>query len=145
MHMPRVLWVLMVGMAMNVTGASFLWPLNTIYVHEQLGKSLSVAGMVLMLNSGASVAGNLVGGLLFDKIGGFKSMMIGIVATMAVLVGLVFFHGWPHYVIFLTIIGMGSGIVFPVAAAYAGAIWPEGDLSTARPRQAERSDLCSAA
>ncbi|KYD19742.1 hypothetical protein B4119_3254 [Parageobacillus caldoxylosilyticus] len=142
MHMPRVLWVLMVGMAMNVTGASFLWPLNTIYVHEQLGKSLSVAGMVLMLNSGASVAGNLVGGLLFDKIGGFKSMMIGIVATMAVLVGLVFFHGWP---IFLTIIGMGSGIVFPVAAAYAGAIWPEGDLSTARPRQAERSDLCSAA
>jgi MFS family permease len=124
--MPRAFWILMIGMAMNVTGASFLWPMNTIYVHEQLGKSLSVAGMVLMLNSGASVVGNLAGGLLFDKIGGFKSMMIGIVATMAALVGLVFFHGWPHYAIFLTIIGMGSGIVFPVAAAYAGAIWPEG-------------------
>jgi MFS family permease len=126
LHMPRELWILMVGMAMNVTGASFLWPMNTIYVHEQLGKSLSVAGMVLMLNSGASVVGNLAGGLLFDKIGGFKSMMIGIVTTMAALVGLVFFHGWPHYAIFLTIIGMGSGIVFPVAASYAGAIWPEG-------------------
>uniref|UniRef100_C5D6D8 Major facilitator superfamily MFS_1 n=1 Tax=Geobacillus sp. (strain WCH70) TaxID=471223 RepID=C5D6D8_GEOSW len=124
--MPRALWILMIGMAINVTGASFLWPMNTIYVHEQLGKSLSVAGMVLMLNSGASVVGNLAGGLLFDKIGGFKSMMIGIVATMSALVGLVFFHGWPHYAIFLTIIGMGSGIVFPVAAAYAGAIWPEG-------------------
>ena len=74
--MPRALWILMIGMAMNVTGASFLWPMNTIYVHEQLGKSLSVAGMVLMLNSGASVAGNLVGGILFDKIGGFQSMMI---------------------------------------------------------------------
>jgi MFS family permease len=126
LHMPRALWILMIGMAMNVTGASFLWPMNTIYVHEQLGKSLSVAGMVLMLNSGASVAGNLVGGILFDKIGGFQSMMIGIITTLSALVGLVFFHGWPHYAIFLAVIGVGSGIVFPVAYAYAGAIWPEG-------------------
>ncbi|MGQ0518870.1 hypothetical protein ACT453_57775, partial [Bacillus sp. D-CC] len=33
----------------NVTGASFLWPFNTIYLHDHLGKSLSVAGMVLLL------------------------------------------------------------------------------------------------
>ncbi|BBW95186.1 hypothetical protein GsuE55_00190 [Geobacillus subterraneus] len=34
--MPRALWWLLVGMALNVTGGSFLWPLNTIYLHEQL-------------------------------------------------------------------------------------------------------------
>jgi MFS family permease len=124
--MPRALWILVIGMAINVTGASFLWPLNAIYVHEHLGKSMSIAGIVLMLNSGASVIGNLVGGALFDKIGGFKSVMLGIMTTLTALIALVFFHGWPHYAIFLTIIGFGVGIVFPVSYAYAGAIWPEG-------------------
>lgn len=89
--MPRALKILVIGMFINVTGASFLWPLNTIYIHNHLGKSLTVAGIVLMLNSGASVAGNLCGGFLFDKIGGFKSIMLGIAITLASLVGLVFF------------------------------------------------------
>jgi MFS family permease len=124
--MPRALWVLIIGMTINVTGSSFLWPLNAIYVHEHLGKSMSIAGLVLMLNSGASVIGNLVGGALFDKIGGFKSMMLGIITALTSLIALVFFHGWPHYAIFLTIIGFGVGIVFPVSYAYAGTIWPEG-------------------
>jgi MFS family permease len=124
--MPRALWVLIIGMAINVTGASFLWPLNAIYVHEHLGKSMSIAGLVLMLNSGASIIGNLIGGMLFDKIGGFKSVMLGITTTLTALIGLVFFHGWPHYAIFLTVVGFGVGIVFPVSYAYAGAIWPEG-------------------
>lgn len=50
--MPRALKILIIGMFINVTGASFLWPLNTIYIHNHLGKSLTVAGIVLMLNSG---------------------------------------------------------------------------------------------
>lgn len=43
--MPRALWLLIIGMAVNVTGSSFLWPLNTIYIHDHLGKSLSMAGL----------------------------------------------------------------------------------------------------
>jgi len=125
-NMPRTLWILVIGMAINVMGSSFLWPLNTIYVHDHLGKSLSIAGVVLMLNSGVGIIGNLVGGMLFDKLGGFKSVMLGIVTTLLAVVGLVFFHSWPHYAIFLTLVGFGVGIVFPVCYAYAGAIWPEG-------------------
>src|SRR5574339_916511 len=109
--MPRALWLLIIGMAVNVTGSSFLWPLNAIYIHDHLGKSLTVAGIVLMLNSAASVFGNLFGGNLFDKIGGYKSILLGIAITLLSLVGLTIWHGWPQYVIFLTIIGFGSGIV----------------------------------
>lgn len=125
--MPRALKILIIGMFINVTGASFLWPLNTIYIHNHLGKSLTVAGLVLMLNSGASVAGNLCGGFLFDKIGGFKSIMLGIGITLASLMGLVFFHEWPAYIVLLTIVGFGSGVVFPASYAMAGSVWPEGE------------------
>lgn len=124
--MPRALWLLIIGMAVNVTGSSFLWPLNAIYIHDHLGKSLTVAGIVLMLNSAASVVGNLFGGSLFDKIGGYKSILIGIGITLLALIGLTFWHGWPEYVIFLTIIGFGSGMVFPSMYAMAGVVWKEG-------------------
>lgn len=124
--MPRALWLLIIGMAVNVTGSSFLWPLNTIYIHDHLGKSLSVAGIVLMLNSGATVIGNLYGGILFDKIGGYKSILLGIGITVSALICLSIWHGWPSYVFFLTIIGFGSGIIFPSMYALAGSVWKEG-------------------
>ncbi|MHC0038933.1 MDR family MFS transporter [Pseudoneobacillus sp. C159] len=124
--MPRALWLLIIGMAVNVTGSSFLWPLNTIYIHDHLGKSVTVAGIVLMLNSAASVLGNLIGGKLFDKIGGYKSILAGIVITLAALICLTIWHDWPQYVIFLVITGFGSGIVFPSMYAMAGTVWKEG-------------------
>jgi MFS family permease len=124
--MPKRLWYLIIGMVVNVTGASFLWPLNTIYLHDYLGKSLSVAGMVLMLNSAASVIGNLVGGHLFDRLGGYRAILIGIMITLSALIGLTHWHGWPHYLFFLLFIGLGSGIVFPAMYAMAGTTWKEG-------------------
>ncbi|CAM3766604.1 MDR family MFS transporter [Mesobacillus zeae] len=124
--MPKALWLLVIGMAVNVTGSSFLWPLNTIYIHEHLGKSLSVAGVVLMLNSAASVVGNLIGGTLFDKIGGYRSILFGIFITVLSLGGLTLWHDWIPYVIFLTVAGFGSGIVFPSMYAMAGSVWKEG-------------------
>ncbi|MBY0146518.1 MFS transporter [Neobacillus niacini] len=124
--MPRALWLLIIGMAVNVTGSSFLWPLNTIYIHDHLGKSLSIAGVVLMLNSAASVIGNLYGGSLFDKIGGYKSIILGISITLSALIGLTLWHGWPAYIIFQIIIGFGTGIIFPSMYAMAGSVWKEG-------------------
>ena len=40
-------------------------------------KSLTVAGLVLMINSFGMVIGNLLGGSLFDKLGGYKTILIG--------------------------------------------------------------------
>ncbi|WP_100402057.1 MDR family MFS transporter [Bacillus sp. FJAT-42315] len=124
--MPKAVWLLVIGMVINVTGASFLWPLNTIYIHEHLGKSLSVAGVVLMLNAAASVVGNLLGGALFDRFGGYRSILLGTFINVIAMIGMTLWHGWPHYVIFLTMVGLGAGIIFPAMYALAGAVWPEG-------------------
>ena len=124
--MPRALWLLVIGMAVNVTGSSFLWPMNAIYIHDHLDKSLTIAGLVLMLNSAASVTGNLFGGSLFDRIGGYKSVLLGITITVIALFGLTLWHDWPEYIFFLTLVGFGSGIVFPSMYAMAGSVWKEG-------------------
>ncbi|WP_397539686.1 MDR family MFS transporter [Rummeliibacillus pycnus] len=124
--MPRSVWLLIIGMLVNTVGNSFLWPLNTIYMHDHLGQSLSMAGLVLMGNAAAGVVGNLLGGYVFDKFGGFKSIMLGTIITIIGLICLVFWHGWPHYVWFLTLIGFSGGIVFPSMFAMVGTAWPEG-------------------
>lgn len=124
--MPRKVWLLIIGMFVNVIGNSFLWPLNTIYMHDYLGKSLSVAGVVLMANAGAGVVGNLLGGFFFDKIGGYKSIMAGILISIAALIALVLDHSWGSYVVLLTVLGFSGGIIFPSFFAMVGTAWPEG-------------------
>jgi MFS family permease len=124
--MPNKLWFLIIGMIINVTGNSFLWPFNTIYIHEYLGKSLTVAGIILMLNSLAGVFGNMLGGWLFDKIGGYRSILTGIVIAFCAISGLVVNHTWIFYVSFFVLLGFGIGIVFPSMYAMVGAAWPEG-------------------
>lgn len=124
--MPKSIWLLVIGMLVNNIGSSLIWPINTIYMHDHLGQSLTVAGLILLINSGEGVLGSLIGGYLFDRIGGYKSIMLGIGITTLALTGLTFWHGWPHYVIFLTIMGFGSGIVFPSMFAMVGMLWPEG-------------------
>jgi MFS family permease len=79
-----------------------------------------------MVNAGASVIGNLIGGYLFDKIGGYRSILLGISITITALIGMTLNHSWNFYIIYLTIIGFGSGIVFPSMYAMAGSVWKEG-------------------
>ncbi|EIT85525.1 putative efflux transporter [Fictibacillus macauensis ZFHKF-1] len=124
--MPKSLWILVIAMALNVTGTSFLWPINTIYIHEYLGKSMTVAGIVLLFNSGAGVLGNLVGGSLFDKFGGYKTIVAGASINLACLLLLVLYHDFTIYSVLLAIIGFGSGVTFPAMYALAGTLWKEG-------------------
>lgn len=93
MNIPKSVWWLVIGMALNITGASFLWPLNTIYMKEELNKSLTIAGIVLLINSLGMVVGNLLGGVLFDKLGGYKTILIGTFTCLFSTTLLNLFHG----------------------------------------------------
>lgn len=130
MNMPKSVWWLVIGMALNITGSSFLWPLNTIYMNEALNKSLTMAGLVLMINSFGMVIGNLLGGNLFDKLGGYRTIMIGTVICLSSTALLNFFHGWPWYAIWLVCLGFGGGMIVPAIYALAGAVWPQGGRQT---------------
>lgn len=130
MNMPKSVWWLVIGMALNITGSSFLWPLNTIYMNEELHKSLTVAGLVLMINSFGMVVGNLLGGNLFDKLGGYRTILIGTVICLTSTTLLNFFHGWPWYAVWLVALGFGGGMIVPAIYALAGAVWPQGGRQT---------------
>ncbi|MCT6807784.1 MAG: MFS transporter, partial [Bombilactobacillus sp.] len=51
---------LLVGVLITNTAMSFIWPLNTIYLHETLHKSLVIASLVLFFNQFATMLGSLI-------------------------------------------------------------------------------------
>ena len=97
---------------------------------EELGKSLTIAAIVLMVNSFGMVVGNLLGGSLFDKLGGYRTIMIGTVTCLISTTLLNFFHGWPWYAVWLVLLGFGGGMIVPAIYAMAGAVWPNGGRTT---------------
>lgn len=124
--MPKQIWLLVIATTINVTGSSFLWPLNTIYIHNELGKSLAFAGFILMFNQAASIIGNLLGGALFDRYSAYKTILAGtFIATVAAII-LSFNHSIVPYSLLLIIIGFGTGITWPIMFAMAGSLWTEG-------------------
>ncbi|RXT04885.1 MFS transporter [Ammoniphilus sp. CFH 90114] len=126
MRYPRELWILAIGMVINVTGMSFLWPLNTIYISQELGRSVSQAGFILMLHAGAGIFGSLLGGYLHDRIGGKKTILISVLASACLVFSLAYNQGWMAYITLMILLGFSIGMIFPVMYALAGGIWPEG-------------------
>ncbi|WP_047980857.1 MDR family MFS transporter [Ornithinibacillus contaminans] len=124
--MPKYIWLLVIATTINITGGSFLWPLNTIYMHNELGKTLAFAGFILMFNQGANIVGNLIGGILFDKFSAYKTILFGTFLSMSAAIFLSFNHAILPYSLMLIVIGFGSGITGPVMFAMAGSVWPEG-------------------
>ncbi len=89
--MPKSIWILIIATAINITGASFLWPLNAVIMTQVLGQTLTASGFVLMINAGAGVIGSLIGGRLFDKLGAFRTILIGATTSASAAILLAFF------------------------------------------------------
>ena len=97
---------------------------------RRIRKKLDSFGIVLMINSFGMVVGNLLGGTLFDKLGGYRTIMIGTITCLLSTTLLNFFHGWPWYAVWLVLLGFGGGMIVPAIYAMAGAVWPNGGRTT---------------
>lgn len=125
--MPMSVWILVIAMALNTTAASFLWPFNTLYIHEFLGETMTLAGIALLVNSAMAIVGNYIGGTLFDRIGGKRTLVMSVGLLLGSSLGFLLFHAtFLGYLVWLGLIGFSSGLVFPTVYAFAGIIWPEG-------------------
>ena len=121
-HKTLAMKWLFLGSLITNTGISLIWPLTTIYMHEYLGESLTVAGIVLFLNSMFMVIGNSLGGGLFDHWQPYGTALAGICLNLGATGLLIFFHGWPAYPLLLVISGFGSGITSTAINSYATRI-----------------------
>lgn len=124
---PIPMWVIGVGVFVNIFFFSFLWPVNAIYLHSVLHKSMTVTGMVLFVYSLAGFLGNSIGGLLYDRFGANKILLVNAFVSIMVIVSLIIWQQqfWI-YAGLITIFGFLSSVPFPIFNALVTRAWPKG-------------------
>lgn len=100
---------LLVGAFIASVGNSFIWPLTSVYLHNDLHQSLTVVGLVLLLYSGANIVGSYLSGWLFDRFNPYRLALIGVLISGLPTAFLIPWHGWPAYPIALVFLGFGTG------------------------------------
>ena len=101
-------WLVVAELATWI-GASFIWPLTSVYLNKRLGISLSVIGIVLFCNCAANMVGSTISGRLFDKFNPYPLIIGGMGLDTLVLLAMAFFHGWPIYWFWLVCTGFLGG------------------------------------
>lgn len=110
---------LFIGSFLSNTGISFIWPLTTIYMHDYLGKSLTIAGLVLFINSLFTMLGTNIGGYLYDKWSHYYTVLIGTILVTFSSAMLIFNHQWPNYAFWLILLGFGNGLIVTAVNSFA--------------------------
>ena len=90
------------------TGASLIWPITTLYMHNVLHQSMTVSGVVVMGLSVTMMFGNWLGGRLFDRWSPYKAMTLSVGVALAILIMLTFWHSWPVFALFMLLIGFAD-------------------------------------
>lgn len=101
-------WLLL-GELVTWIGASFVWPLTSVYLNKQLHISLSLIGVMLFCNCLTNIIGSIIAGKLYDRYNPYPLVLGGLGVDMLVLFIMAFSHGWPEYWIWLAILGFVGG------------------------------------
>lgn len=123
---PSSIRLLAIAAIIFSTGMACIWPLVTIYIHDYLGKPLTVAGFLLLLNQGAFLIGSIAGGMLFDRWGKMRTIIFSSVGIILISVGLGVTHDFTMYTVLLLLNGLFYGMLSPVLNALTVVLWPEG-------------------
>lgn len=121
----KLKWLL-VCMFISSIGNSFVWPLTTIYMHEQLHETLTMSGIILLFYSGANVVGSYISGILFDRHNPRWLLFGGTALATVVIALMIFFNGWPIYAYLLTAIGFFNGWIITMINSYGTKISKDG-------------------
>lgn len=124
-RLPGPIRLLAAGTLVSSAGASLMWPLVTLYVHNVLHHSVAAAGLVLMLQALASMVGQLAGGVLYDRAGGKAPLVAAMAAAAAVCAALAAVQAWWGYIALMTAFGLAFGTAQAPINALVAAIWPE--------------------
>ncbi|HZK85950.1 MAG TPA: MFS transporter [Desulfosporosinus sp.] len=123
---PRAVIVLIVGGFIQSVGNSLMWPLNSLFMHTVLGRTLTEAGILLAVQSAVSLLGQFISGFLADRFGPKRIMIIGLVGAVLSVGAIGIFPVWRVYVPAFILFGLAQAFIFVPLYALTHAVWPEG-------------------
>ncbi|WP_151733676.1 MFS transporter [Paenibacillus tengchongensis] len=118
---PKEIRVFLIASLINATGSALMWPLVTMYVFDELGRSMKDAGIVLLVQSLGGIAGQLLGGSLYHKVG-VQRLIVGALALNALaLFSLPAASGnWHLFIAAMGLVGLFNSLSLPAIQGFVG-------------------------
>jgi MFS family permease len=112
-RLPRQVQLLQVGGLMNAFGNGLVVPFLLIYLHNDRGIGLGVAGLILATTAAVSLVAGPVAGALVDRVGG-KTMLTAALGFLTIGFTAYAFVSSPwHGFLASAITGVGNGAFWP--------------------------------
>ncbi len=77
-HLPRSVWLVQIGGAVNAFGTGMVIPFTLIYLHNVRGISLAAAGGALAIAAVVALAAGFAAGSVVDRVGGRNTLAFGL-------------------------------------------------------------------
>ncbi|MBI2845370.1 MAG: MFS transporter [Chloroflexi bacterium] len=115
---PGQFWIIVFNGVVGAAGGNLVWPFLTIYLHLQLGFSLSVVGMVFALSSVAGLLAQIIAGPIVDRFGRRMAMVLSMASSAVFLVG----FSQARSLVDWAILGALSRIAWPLGGVATNAM-----------------------
>ena len=116
-RLPRAVQLLQAGGLMNAFGNGLVVPFLLIYLHNEKGIGLGVAGLVLATNAGVSLVAGPVAGALVDRVGGKTMLTVALGFLTLGFAGYAFVESpWQGFLA-SAVTGIGNGAFWPAQSA----------------------------
>ena len=112
-RLPREVQLLQVGGLMNAFGNGLVVPFLLIYLHNERGIGLGVAGLILATNAGVSLVSGPITGVLVDRVGGKAMLTVALGFLTLGFAGYAFVESpWQGFLA-SAVTGIGNGAFWP--------------------------------
>ena len=112
-RLPRQVQLLQVGGLANSLGTGLVVPFLLIYLHNERGIGLGLAGLILATNAGVSLVAGPVAGALVDRLGGKAMLTIALGFLTAGFAAYAFVESPWHGFAASAVTGIGNGAFWP--------------------------------
>jgi MFS family permease len=123
-RLPRSVQVLQLGGLMNAVGNGLVLPFTFIYLHNERGFSLGLAGLILGTNAAVSLLAGPVSGPLVDRLGGRRMLTVALGFLMVGFGSYAFVESPWHGFLASAITGIGNGIFWPAQSTLIAGLTP---------------------
>ena len=123
-HLPRSVQILQVGGLMNAVGNGLVLPFAFIYLHNERGFSLGLAGLILGTNAAVSLIAGPLSGPLVDRFGGRRMLAVALGFLAVGFGGYAFVESPWHGFLASAITGIGNGIFWPAIRVDCAGLTP---------------------
>jgi MFS family permease len=122
--LSRQLWIVEIGVFLNMLGYGAVLPFEVIYLHGERGFELGVAGLVVGLLTGVAVVTSPIAGAVIDRIGARSTVVAAGLLLAAGYAGLAFAESPPAAFAAAALAGAGNGAISPSQSALMTALAP---------------------